>query len=118
MRLGNVIKRHHHQAEKKHGRNGADPIPVRGQDAVLIGGGRPTHQFERTQIRGKEAKAGDPCRHFAAGEEEILAGVRAALQIKANRQNEDKIEDDDYEVNEGEMYEPGSGECGKQCGHC
>src|SRR5229473_2407738 len=30
VRLGNVIERHHHDAEEQHGRNGADPIPVSG----------------------------------------------------------------------------------------
>ena len=117
MRLGNVIKRHHHQAEKEHGRNGADPIPMRRQDSVLIGGGRPAHQFERAEIRGKEAEAGDPGRHFAAGEEEIFAGIGTALEVKADRQNEHKIKDDDNQVNEGKMYEPCSGECREESDH-
>ena len=55
--------------------NGADPIPVRRQNAVLIGRRRPAHQFERAQIGREEAEAGDPGRHFAAGQEEIFAGI-------------------------------------------
>ncbi len=41
--LGNVVERHHHQAEEQHGRYGADPVPVRSQYAVLIGRGGPAH---------------------------------------------------------------------------
>ena len=42
MRFRDVIKRHHHDAEEEHRGDGADPIPVRGQDAVLIRRSRPS----------------------------------------------------------------------------
>ena len=74
--LGDVIERHHHEAEEQHGGDGADPIPVRGQDAVLIGGRGPAHQFQRAEVGGEEAQPGDPGRHLAAGQEEVLAGLR------------------------------------------
>jgi hypothetical protein len=38
VRLGDVIERDHHDPQEEHGGDGADPIPVRGQNAVLIGG--------------------------------------------------------------------------------
>ena len=90
---------------------------MRRQDSVLIGGSGPAHQLERAKIRGKEAEAGDPCRHLAAGEEKIFAGVGAAFQVEADRQDKNKIKNDDYQVNEGKMNEPWTGECGEECGH-
>ena len=80
VRFGDVIERHHHDAEEKHRGNGADPIPVGGQDAVLIRGGGPAHQFERAQIGGQETEARDPGGHVAAGQEEFLAGVGESLR--------------------------------------
>ena len=49
--FGDVIEGHHHDAEEEHRRDGADPVPVRGHNAVLIGIPRPAQQFERAQIR-------------------------------------------------------------------
>ena len=92
--------------EEEHGGDGADPIPVRGQDAVLIGGGRPAHQFERAEVGGEEAEARDPGRHLAAGQEEIFAGVGEALQIEADAQHGDEIHDDDREVDRGQGHQP------------
>ena len=43
VRFGDVVERHHDQRKEKHGGNGADPIPVRGEDTVLIGGAGPAH---------------------------------------------------------------------------
>ena len=55
VRLGDVIKRHHHNRQEQHGGNRADPIPVRRQNAVLIGRAGPAHQFKRAQIGGHKA---------------------------------------------------------------
>ena len=43
VRFGDVVERHHDQREEEHGGNGADPIPVRGENTVLIGGAGPAH---------------------------------------------------------------------------
>ena len=53
--LGDVIEGHHHDAEKEHRRNRADPVPVRGQDAVLVRGTSPSHQLQRAKVGGDEA---------------------------------------------------------------
>ena len=92
VRLGDVVERHHHDAEEEHGGDGADPVPVRGQDAVLIGGGGPAHQFERAEVGGEEAQAGDPGRHLAAGQEEVLAGLGVALQVEADAQDGNEVQ--------------------------
>ena len=82
--LADVIEGHHHQAEEDHGGNGADPVPVRGEDAVLVGGAGPAHQFQRAQVGRNKAQARDPGGHFAPGHEELFAGVRAALEVEAD----------------------------------
>jgi len=64
---GNVVERHHDQCQEQHRRNGADPIPVRRQNVVLVGGSRPAHQFERAEIGGEKTET---------GHEEVFAGVR------------------------------------------
>src|SRR6185437_367082 len=87
MSLRDVIERHHHQAEEDHGGDGADPVPMGGEDAVFVGGGGPAHQLERAEIGGEEAEAGDPGRHFAASEEEVFAGAGPALEVEADREH-------------------------------
>ena len=84
VRLAHVVEGHHHQAEEEHGGNGADPVPVRGQDAVLVGRAGPAHQFQRAQVGGNKAQARDPGGHFAPGHEELFAGVGAALEVEAD----------------------------------
>ena len=75
VRLRDVVEGHHDDAEEEHGGDGADPVPVRGEDAVLVGGAGPAHQFERAEVGRDEAEARDPGGHFAAGHEELFAGV-------------------------------------------
>jgi hypothetical protein len=43
MGFGNVVERHHHQCQEEHGGYGANPVPVRGQDSVLIRRAGPAH---------------------------------------------------------------------------
>src|SRR5580698_8765365 len=46
MRLRDVVEGHHDDAEEEHGRNRTNPIPVRGEDAILISRSGPSHQFQ------------------------------------------------------------------------
>ena len=91
VRFGHVVERDHHQAEKKHGGDGADPIPMRGQHAVLISGGRPAQQFQRAQVRGDEAQAGYPRAYAFTCEEEVVAGADAALQVHPDPQHQREV---------------------------
>ena len=88
VRLGDVVERHHHQAEEQHRGDRADPIPVRRQNAVLIGRRRPAHQFERAEIGRQKAEARDPGGHLPPGQEEIFAGVGLALQVETDGQHQ------------------------------
>ena len=110
VRLRDVVKRHHHDAQEHHGGDGADPIPVRGQDAVLIGRAGPAQQFERSEIGGEKAQACDPGGHFAAGHEEILAAFGEALQVEADGENGEEIDRDDRQIDAAlsEIMRPGS----------
>jgi hypothetical protein len=110
VRLGDVVERHHHQAEEQHGRDGADPVPVRREDSVLIGRRGPAHEFEGAQICGKKAEAGDPRRHFATGEEEILARVGAAFQVEADGQHQHEIKDHNHQIHRRQMHQAISGD--------
>ena len=98
VRLGDVVERHHHQPKKDHRREGGDPIEVRRENSVLIGGGRPAHQFDRAEVGGEEAQARNPCGHFAAGHEEVVGGVGVRLQIDADAEHHDEIDHDDQNV--------------------
>ena len=98
--LGDVIEGHHHDAQEEHGRDGADPVPVGRQDAVLVGRAGPAHQLERAQVGRQEAQAGDPGRHLAAGQEEVFAGLGLPLQVPADAQHHGEVGDDDHQVGE------------------
>ena len=106
MGFGNVIKRHHYNAEEQHRWNRADPVPVRGQYPVLIGGASPTHELKRTEVCRKKAETRDPCGHLAPSHEIIFASICALLEIKANRQNEREIENNNGQVDRRKMNEP------------
>ena len=112
--LGDVVERHHDQREKQHRRDCADPIPVRCQDSILIGRRRPPHEFERAQIGGQEAQAGNPGRHLAAGHEEVFARAGLAFQVPPNGQYEGKIERDNHHIHRGQVHQSLRG---KHC-HC
>ena len=103
VRLRNVVEGHHHQREEQHCGDGADPIPVRGQNAVLIGRSGPAHQFQRAQVCRQEAQSRDPGGHFASGHEEVFAGVGLALQVKADGQYQREVENDNDHVYRREM---------------
>ena len=115
--FGDVVERHHHQRQEQHRRNGADPIPVRRQNAVLVGRSGPAHQFECAEIGGEKAEAGNPGGHLAAGHEEVFAGVGAALQVQADGQNQGEIESDDCAIDSREMHQLSSHEHRQQWHH-
>ena len=102
VRFRDVIKRHHDDAEEQHRGDRADPIPVRGEDAVLIRRARPAEQFERTKIRGEEAEARDPGRHLAAGEEKIFAAFGESSEVKSDGEHHGEVDDDDRHIDGAE----------------
>ena len=106
VRLRDVVERHHHDAEEEHRRDGADPVPVRRQNAVLVGRAGPAHQLQRAQVGRDEAEAGDPRRHLAAGEEELLAGVGLALHIKADEDHQREIKRQNQNIYRGQLRQP------------
>ena len=75
-----------------------NPVEVSRENAVLVGGSGPTHQFERAQIRGEETESGHPCRHLAAGHEEIVRSVRIAPEVNSDSQHHDEVNHDDQYI--------------------
>ena len=76
-----------------------NPVEVGCQNSVLVGRRSPAHQFEGTQVRGEKAQTRDPCRHIAAGHEEIFAAAtRELLQIEPDPQHRDKVDRDDQNI--------------------
>ena len=106
MRLGDVIERHHHDAQKQHRWDRSDPIPVGGENAVLISRTRPTHQFQRAQVGGQEAETGYPCRHLPSGHEKVFAGIGPPAKVKPDRQNQGEVESDDDHIHRRQMHKP------------
>src|SRR5262249_36277154 len=103
MGLGDVVERHHDQCEEEHCGNGANPIPMGGEDSILISGTCPAHQFQRAQVCGKKTKTSDPGGHGTASHEEVFAGVGAALEVEADDKYQREIENDDDEIDDREM---------------
>ena len=96
--FADVVERHHHHAQKEHGWNGAYPVPVRREDAVLICGTGPSHELERTEVCGNEAEAGDPGGHLAPGHEEFFAGVGFLLKVEADPDDHHEVDRDDCDI--------------------
>ena len=71
--LGAVVERHHEDADEDHGGDGADPVEVAGDDAVLGAGGAHADDFLRAEVGGDEGEAADPGGDGAPGEEEVVA---------------------------------------------
>ena len=107
MRLADVVEGHHHQREEEHRGDGADPVPVRGEDSVLVGIARPAHQFERPEVGRQKREARDPGGHLAPGHEEVFTGVGLLLQVEANAQHQGEVEDDDDQIDWRKMHQRG-----------
>ena len=110
VRLGDVVEGHHDDAEEEHGGDGADPVPVGGEDSVLVGRAGPAHQFERAEIGGDEAEAGDPGGHLAPGQKELLAGVGRALHIEADEDHHGEVKQQDGDIDRREADQMRGGE--------
>ena len=111
VRLADVVEGHHHDAQEEHGGDGADPIPVRGQDAVLIRRSGPAHQLQRAEVGRNEAQARDPRGHLAAGHEELFAGVGLALQVEADPDHHHEVDRDNGDIEQAQMRERGRAKC-------
>jgi hypothetical protein len=57
-----------------------------------IGGGGPAHEFERAEVGGEEGEAGDPGGHFAAGQEEVVAGFGVGFEVEADAEDGDEVD--------------------------
>ena len=107
-----VIERHHEDAHEQHGRHRADPIEMRGHDAVFRAGRAHSDHFLRAQVGGDERQAGDPDRNGAAGSQKIFAGGDLALDQPADAQYEGEIERQDEIVDRGQRQAESLSACG------
>ena len=103
-----VVERHHHDAEEDHRRNGADPVVMRGRDAVLRAVGGHTQDLESAEVRRDEREAGDPGGHCAAGQQEVEAGADAAPRQPADPENREEIAAEDEVVEPVEVKPHGA----------
>ena len=102
--LGAVVEGHHEDADKDHGGDGADPVEVAGDDAVLGTGGAHADDFLGAEIRGDEGETADPGGDGTSGEEEVVAGAHVALEGEADAQNEDEVDQHDEPVDSGKIH--------------
>jgi len=64
-------------------------------------------------LAARKTQARNPGRHLAPGEEEIFAGLGEALQVEADPQHGDEIQNNDREVHRGQGHQP---RLQQQCG--
>ena len=102
-RLGAVIKRHHEHGQKHHRRNGADPIKMRGGNAVFRAAGRHADQFQRAEVGGHERQAGHPRRNRTPRQEEIRRRFHVASQREADADDKHRVGKQDGVINPGQM---------------
>ena len=98
-RFTSVVERHHEDADEEHGRDRADPVEVRGHDAVLRAGSGHADYLLRAEVGCEEGEAGDPDGNVVAGSKKFArAGDRftetpADADHKREIQNEDDVVD-------------------------
>ncbi len=102
--LGAVVEGHHEDADEDHGGDGAYPVEMAGDDAVLGARGAHADDFLRAEVGGDEGEAADPGGNGASGEEEVVAGAHVALEGEADAQNEDEIDQHDEPVDDGQSH--------------
>ncbi len=103
-RLRAVVERHHEDADEDHGGDGADPVEVAGDDAVLGARGAHADDLLRSEVGGDKGEAADPGGDGASGEEEVVGGAHVALEGEADAQNEDEIDQHDQPVDDGQTH--------------
>ena len=96
--FGTVIERHHENADEHHRRDRAEPVKMRGQNAVFRAGGGHADDFLGAQIGAHEGQTADPQRHRASGEKELLAVLRLSAEHEPDAQHEREVEDHDEPV--------------------
>ena len=103
-RLGAVIKGHHEHREENHRRNRADPVKVRGGDAVFRAAGGHADKFKRAEIGRDEGQAGHPRRNRARRREKIRRRFHVTRQHPADADDKGDIGQQNGVVNFVEMH--------------
>ncbi|MNX86090.1 hypothetical protein D3C86_1179540 [compost metagenome] len=103
--LGTVVEGHHEDAHEDHGRDGADPVEVVGQQTVLGPVRGHPHDLERPEIRRQEGEARDPAGDPAPRAEEVVGVLHATLERKADPEDEDGIDDKNRVIDPGRMHQ-------------
>ena len=99
-----VIERHHEYAHEQHRGHGADPVKMRGHDAVLGAGRAHADHFLRAQIGGEKREAGDPDGNRAVRGEKIFARLDAAADQQSDAEDEGEVQREDRVVDEAERH--------------
>ena len=92
--LAAVVERHHHDAQEHHRGDGADPVVVRGRDAVLGPVGRHPDELDGSEVRRDERQPRHPGRQRPAGEQEVEAGGDGAAGHEPDTEYENEVERD------------------------
>ena len=99
-----VIKRHHENAYKHHGGNGADPVEMAGGNAVLGARSRHANHFLRAQVGRQESQTTNPCGNRTASQKKICAGASLPFKHHSDAQHKDEIYCHDDPVNAGQLH--------------
>jgi len=103
-RFRSVVERHHEDADKNHGGNGADPVEVAGDDAILCAGSAHADDFLGAEVSRDESQTADPGGQRAPGLEEVLAGFHEAFECEANAQHKNEVQQHDEPVDGGQVH--------------
>jgi len=68
--LASIAERHYEDSHKNHGRNSANPVEMRLQDAILSSVRAHTEDLERSQVCADKSQSGHPAWEGATGEED------------------------------------------------
>ena len=102
-RLGAVIKWHHEHREKDHRRNCANPIKVRGADAVFCAARRHADEFERAEVCRYKRESRDPRWNRAGGRQKVRRRFHVARELPADADDKGNVGDQNEIVYLGEM---------------
>jgi hypothetical protein len=107
-----VIERHHEDPDEHHRGNGANPVKVARQQAVLGAACSHPDHFLGAEVRRKERQSADPGRNRSARQQKVVSAGNSSAEDEPHRQHEDDVDHQKDHVERSESHLSSQQVCG------